>query len=99
MENIEKMSPEVLIYIQTIKKYMNDNVATRKYFAIDYNEEYFFENLSELSQKNFEENGEPQLSLEQFENLRKKMHGTDDDQKASIGLFISVGNFGYASLN
>ena len=95
-----KMSPEVLIYIQTVKKFLTVNETTRKYFAVDRNEEAFFEYVAELSIKNFEEHGSPQLSIEQFELLRKRMHGeSDKEKKVSLGLFISLGEFGYVSLN
>jgi hypothetical protein len=34
------------------------------------NEEEFFDNLSKIAQNNFEKNGEPNLTVEQFEFLR-----------------------------
>jgi len=93
------MSPEVLIYIQNIKKFFMENEANRVYFAVDRNEDVFFEYVTELSEKNFKEFGEPALSIEQFESLRKKMRGTDEENKHSIGMFISLGDLGYVSLN
>ena len=93
------MSPEVLIYIQNIKKFFMDNEPNRVYFAVDRNEDVFFEYVAELSEKNFKEFGEPALSIDQFESLRKKMHGTDEEHKLSIGMFISLGDLGYISLN
>ncbi len=59
-------------------------------------EDVFFEYASELSQKNFEDNGEPHLTLNQFEELRKKVKGHNDE---AIGLFISLGEYGLISLN
>jgi hypothetical protein len=97
MERIEKMSPEVLIYLQTVKSFIKSTDLTRKYFNIENNEDAFFENLGEMSQKNFDEHGEPQLSLEQFEKLRKK-YGTGKEI-VSIGMFASLGEYGYVSLN
>jgi hypothetical protein len=101
MEYLEKkMSPEVLIYIQTVKQFLTVNETTRKYFAVDRNEEAFFDYVSELSSKNYEEHGSPQLSIEQFELLRKRMHGeSDSEHKVSIGLFINMNEFGMISLN
>ena len=90
------MSPEVLIYIQNIKSYFTTNVEAQEYFNIVGNEETFFNHLSDISQKNFEEHGEPQLSLEQFEDLRQKTHGSNKEFK---GLFISLGEYGYVSYN
>lgn len=65
------LSPEVLIYIQTLKNYFENNEETRNYFlagGID-GEEFFFL-VGEVSQKNFEKTGEPQLTKEQFEFLK-----------------------------
>ena len=91
-----EMSPEVLIYVQNLKHYLTTNVVAQKYFNIKGNEETFFNHLSEISQKNFEEHSEPQLSLDQFEELREKIHGHN---KEAIGLFISLGEYGYLSYN
>lgn len=90
------MSPEVLIYVQNLKHYFTINAVAQKYFDIVGNEEAFFNHLGELSQKNFEEYGEPQLSLDQFEELRKKMRASHDE---FTGLFISLGEYGYISFN
>ena len=64
------LSPEVLIYIQTVKNYFTTNKEAHDYFIGDSNEEDFFKHLSEISQKNFDKNGEVTLSKEQFELLR-----------------------------
>ena len=94
------MPPEVLIYIQKVKNFLKENEPSRKYFAVDRNEESFFDYVTELAERNFTENGEAQLSIEQFELLRKRMHGeSDKEKKVSLGLFISLGEFGYVSLN
>lgn len=68
---IMKLSPEVLIYIQTVKNYFNSNQKARDYFLKNSDEELFFEHLGEISQKNFEKEGEVMLNQEQFDLLRK----------------------------
>jgi hypothetical protein len=65
-----KLSPEVLIYIQTVKNYFNTNKEARDYFLSNSNEELFFEHLGEISQKNFEKDGEVMLNIEQFDLLK-----------------------------
>jgi len=62
--------PDILIYIQTVKKYLESNKNTKDYFLSDVDEDLFFQNLGQIAQINFEKNGEPQLSKEQFEVLR-----------------------------
>ena len=64
------MPPEVLIYIQTVKNYFKTNIEAREYFLNGNDEELFFKHLSEISQKNFEKNGEVMLDKTQFELLR-----------------------------
>lgn len=67
---MNKLSPEVLIYVQSVKNYFQKNNEARKYFIADSDEEEFFKHLSEISQKNFNKNGEVMLDKEQFELLR-----------------------------
>jgi hypothetical protein len=67
------LSPEVLTYLQTVKNYMKKNDEARRYFLNGVDEEMFYEHLLEISQKNFEQLGEPMLNKEQFDLLRKTM--------------------------
>ena len=92
MEILENLSPDVLIYIQNIREYFTTNVEIREYFKIDNNENVFFDHVIDQAQKNYEENGEPELSIEQFEELKAKQFDIQEG-------FISLGNFGVISLN
>ena len=96
---LEKLSPEVLIYIQNIRKYFTTNEETRKYFGINDNEEDFFNIVIEQAQKNFEETGEPELSPNQFEMVKLKIIKSPD----MVGVFLHIkgnlGDFGLVSLN
>jgi hypothetical protein len=65
------MDAEVLVYVQKVKNYLETNQEAREYFIGDANAEEFYTHLKLISEKNFEENGEPELSKEQFELLRK----------------------------
>jgi hypothetical protein len=66
-----KLSPEVLIYVQSVKEYFKKNKEASDYFLNDSDDELFFEHLSQISQKNFEKTGEVMLNQEQFELLKK----------------------------
>jgi hypothetical protein len=96
MVNSKKMSPEVLIYLQSIKQYFNSHVDAQKYFVIEGNEEMFFNDVCEMSQKNFDESGEPELSLLQFEMLKDKI---SKSLGKNIGAFVLLGQLGRISLN
>ena len=86
------MNQEVLIYLEKIKHFFKTNADAKSYFINDGNEDVFFEHLSEISEKNYETRGEPELTQEQLELLRrtilvlkiaKENHHYSDD-----GLFL-----------
>ena len=98
------MSPEVLIYIQNVKNFFRKNEEARNYFLSNVNEELFFKNVAEISQKNFEESGEVMLTKEQFEILKKTM--TDititiktEDENIENKIYFKVKGFDGICLN
>lgn len=112
---MENLSPEVLIYIQTVKQYFEKNQEAREYFLGNADEEKFYEHLSIVSQKNFEKNGEVMLNKEQFETLRKTILSLkiEPDKKPFVrpeeniditieensNIFLDYPNFGKICLN
>jgi hypothetical protein len=101
-----KIPPEVLIYIQTVKTYLKNNIEAREYFIGESDEELFFEHLSEISQKNFETNGEVMLNKEQFELLRKTVIAISitkkdipEEPKENDNMFFELKGFGKICLN
>ena len=102
---MENVSPEVLIYAQTVKHYFDNNVEAREYFIGDTDEELFFEHLKEISQKNFDKDGEVMLNREQFELLRTTMKVVQiatktytEEELKEEKIFIDT-NFGKICLN
>jgi hypothetical protein len=100
------MSPEVLIYIQTVKTYLNNNKEAKDYFIGESDEELFFEHLSIISQKNFESNGESMLNKEQFELLRKTLlviaitkKDIPEEPTENQNIFFELEGFGKICLN
>lgn len=67
------MDTEVLVYIQKIKTFLKTNQEAKDYFVGDSDVEYFYEQISIISSKNYETNGQPELSREQLEALRVTM--------------------------
>jgi hypothetical protein len=98
------LSPEVLIYIQSVKNFLNSDENTKNYF-INGDETFFYHHLSEIAQKNFETNGEPRLTINQFELLRKTMYiiynvmEKDFSKNPEENLFIDYQQFGKFCLN
>lgn len=97
------MGSEVLVYIQKIKNFLNTNESARDYFIGKSDVDEFYKQLSIISEKNYETNGQPELTKEQFELLRltlevvaisqQKMFITED------GLFMVYENYPPISLN
>ncbi len=101
---------EVLIYLQTVKNFFKLNDETRNYFISDSDEEVFFKHLCEISQKNFEDNGEVMLNKEQFELLRRTILAITISQKdieevveeisnQEDNIFIDMRGYGKICLN
>jgi hypothetical protein len=96
---MKKTSSEVLIYIQNLKQYFVTHLDAQKYFTPDGNDKEFFDYMTKISQKNFDEHGEAQLTLEQFEEARIKTTKEPEKAVGYIGLFMSLGDFGRISFN
>ncbi len=77
--------PEVLIYIQTVKNFIENNSDTKKYLIGNSDEELFYEYVGKLAQENFQKNGEVLLTEGQFELIRKTLLA----QKITKSIFFS----------
>jgi hypothetical protein len=110
---MDNISPEVLIYLQTVKNYFETNNETKSYFLSNSNEELFYKHMTEIAQKNYEKNGDATLDREQFELLRRTVSALsvntttnrveikDEDFDYDNGVFIGLPfpNFGTICLN
>lgn len=100
---MDKLSPEVLIYVQSVKNYFQKNGEAKKYFIANSDEEQFFKHLSEISQKNFDKNGEVMLDKTQFELLRVTVQAiavvtTPIENLPSVEDYIFIDMRGYAKI-
>ena len=87
--------PDILIYIQTVKKFLENNKGTKEYFLTNVDEELFYDNLGQIAQINLEKNGEPQLSKEQFEVLRISLQifkQVDEEIKTENSIYDYIPN-------
>jgi hypothetical protein len=107
---MDNVSPEVLIYLQTVKNYFEINKEAREFFLSNSDQELFYKHMSEIAQKNFEKNGDATLDREQFELLRKtitaiavikRVEIKNEDFNYNNGVFIGFPfpNFGTICLN
>jgi hypothetical protein len=102
-----ELSPEVLIYVQTVMNYFNKNEEAHNYFIGESDEELFFKHLGEISEKNFKKNGEVALTKEQFEILRKTVTALgiatkdipEETTEEHPHIFIDTRGFGKICLN
>lgn len=65
--------PDILIYLQTIKNFFENNEEARIYFYVEYDIEYFYEMVIDFSKKNLKEINDPKLTMEQFETIRNNI--------------------------
>jgi hypothetical protein len=94
------MSPEVLIYIQKIKNYLENNLEAKDYFLSNSDNDFFFTQLETIAKKNFMKNGDPQLTLEQLELIRRISIIVFDNKKSGdSNLFMDMGEFGQICSN
>jgi hypothetical protein len=87
--------PDILIYIQTVKNFLENNKGTKEYFLTNVDEELFYDNLGQIAQINLEKNGEPQLSKEQFEVLRLSLQifkKVDEEIKTEESIYDYIPN-------
>ena len=111
---MDNISPEVLIYLQTVKNYFETNKEAKEFFLSNSDGELFYKHLTEIAQKNFEKKGEATLDREQFELLRRtivaitiatsitkigQVKYKKEDFDYDNGVFIEFPNFGSICLN
>jgi hypothetical protein len=111
---MDKLSPEVLIYLQSVKNYFETNLEAKEFFLSNSDEELFYKHMTEIAQKNYEKNGTATLDREQFELLRKTIAAISVISKTKFkngiqfkkedfdydnGVFIEFSNFGSICLN
>jgi hypothetical protein len=87
---MKKYSIDVLVYMDSVKQFFEKNKEAKEYFLLNTDEDVFFEKLCDMSEKNMNNFGIPNLTVDQFEELREKI-------TRSIIIFIS--NYGSYSLN
>jgi len=92
------MSPEVLIYIRNIKKFLDTNDEAHQYFLKDLNEDDFYSKIAESSQKNFDKNGDPMLLRNQFEEIKNQLLKSSNKKKEN-NIFLDLKDFGTICLN
>lgn len=92
---MKEYKPEILIYLNHVRTYFKTNVEAFKYLMIEVNPELFYAKLCDISEKNFEENGDPHLTITQFEQLKEVMITLLPAPKT----FEKIPNYGIYSLN
>jgi hypothetical protein len=95
-----KYKPEVLIYLNQVKSFLDKNEEARSYFMSNISPDIFYEKLCKISEQNFESSGEPNLTQNQFEELRL---GVSEQTEKKVKQFICdpmiYTQFGSYSLN
>lgn len=98
---MQNLSPEVLIYLQTLKNYFNNNEEVKNYFMVHDNENLFYHQISHISQLNLNLSGQPMLTIEQFETIRMNMIQiiNQPNNLTESHLFVDLKEYGKFYLN
>lgn len=94
-----KYNSEVLLYIQKVKKFFEKNDKAKEYYFITYNEDEFYDKVTEIAQENFDKNGEPTLNINQFEHLRIPEKNKDISVFVFDNIFIDFEGYEKICLN
>lgn len=65
------MDPEIIIYVNKLRRYFKKNEKAKDYFLKNLNEDKFFDMVTDMAQKNFSTKGDPTLDLPQFEAIKQ----------------------------
>lgn len=92
------MDLEILIYLQKVMNYFTTNDEVKDYFIGSSDPLLFYSKVKDQSIKNFTERGDPMLTKEEFEEIRKgqlvvEINTLVDD------IFIDLKHFGKICLN
>ncbi len=92
---MKKYKTEALVYLNQVKSFLEKNEQAREYFMKDRDVQDFYDKVLELSEQNLEKSGQPELSVEQFEELRSTKI---ESEKKLQEIFVQT-KFGGFSLN
>jgi len=98
----KELPPEVLIYVQKMKLFLKKENSSYDYFLKNVDEELFFKHFIDISVKNFEEHGTPELSIEQLELLNKTVRAicvTKEPPYFTYDIWWDIGKYGKICLN
>jgi hypothetical protein len=93
------INPEVLIYINKVKEYLEKNEEANRYLLGTNDYDLFFDEVLKFAEINFEKKGDATLTKEQFEEIRKSSQKITTTKDYSNGVFMEIPNFGLISLN
>ena len=82
------MDHDILVYIQKVKNYLKTNEEARNYFIGESDVDEFYRHLTIISEKNFNQNGQPELTKEQFELLRRTIYLANDKQAITNNIYV-----------
>lgn len=84
--------PDVLVYIQSVKTYLDKNQEAKKYFIGEADEESFYELITDVANVNYEKRGEPQLTKEQFELIRITLRAFKEAEEEDDSIYEYIPN-------
>jgi hypothetical protein len=87
-----ELHPDVLVYLQSVKTYLENNTEAREYFIGDSDEESFLDLVSDVANVNYEKRGEPQLTKAQFEFVRITLRAFTQSETQDDSIYEYIPN-------
>lgn len=92
------MNSEVLIYLQQMKMYIENNPTAKEYFIGEFHGDMFYKKLEEISLINYENTNDPKLNREQLESVRSSLRETPRNNNNN-DLFFEINGYGLVCKN
>jgi len=82
----------VLVYLQNVKNYIENNIEAKNYFIGSNDEDSFYDLIKDIANVNYEKSGEPQLTRAQFELVRITLQEFTEGEKEDDSIYEYIPN-------
>jgi len=95
-----KKSTEILMYMQKLKYFIENDEESYTYFLLNTDKEKFFIELEKIATNNFTIKGEPMLTESQLELVRKSCELPLNNVKTDLSeVYMDLGDMGKLYMN
>lgn len=88
---------EVDIYLSGVKNFFEKNLELFEKIVGDMEHEIFFDKVREIANKNYNNNGDPTLTIKQLESISNVRFENPPDSSKIVKFSVSGKNFNFSS--